>query len=91
MSASLDGVYVTAADFNGVSWDGSPFKLPIPDWLLPAILLKQIVPDTRGHADYTEFNVNTPDGPMRAGPGDYIARQADGTFIVMKYYEINKE
>lgn len=32
---------------------------------------------------YPALNVGTPDGPRRAGLGDYVVKNDDGTFCVM--------
>lgn len=66
-----DAVRVTAADFNGRTWDGSPFDGG-PEWLLDAVAGGRVVPDTPNHTDYAEWRVSTPEGIVLATPGDEI-------------------
>jgi hypothetical protein len=63
-------VRVTAADFNGSSWDGSPFS-HVPNWLETALRLGSITikADDR---DYALWAVETPSGTKIAGPDDEI-------------------
>lgn len=76
-----DRVRITAADFNGETWDGSPFS-DDPNWMLSAIEGGMVRPHTRGGTDYARFDVTTADGVVDAGPGDWIARDADGRLRV---------
>lgn len=71
-----DFVDIVAADFNGESWDGSPFEpTPIPRWLSNAIHSNLITVSSRGSdRDYAVFEVKTPNGIVIALPGDRIVR-----------------
>lgn len=73
-------VKVTAVDFNGSEFDGSPlvvFGYPdgasAPQWLKDAVVHEDIEFDTRGNTDYAWFGIkgDNPDYAW-AGPGDYI-------------------
>lgn len=77
-------VRITAADFNGESWDGSPFSV-LPGWLHDAIQLGAVTPHTRGHTDYAEWDVvlGSGKGVISAGPGDWIIRRANGDLSVV--------
>jgi hypothetical protein len=74
-----ESVQITAADFNGHSFDGSPFT-SLPDWLKQAIDSEEVAihPDDR---DYALWSVNTPKGKMIAEPGDSIIRTTKGLFV----------
>lgn len=73
--AAIPGaVRVTAADFNGHSFDGSPFKGDA-DWLMPAIAARTIAVADVTDRDYAVFDVLTADGIVRAFPGDQITMQ----------------
>lgn len=74
-------VRVTAADYNGATWDGCPFS-HIPKWLESALRLGavQVVADDR---DYALWSVETSSGPQIAEPGDDIVCQ-DGHLGVQK-------
>lgn len=78
-------VRITAADFNGRSWDGSPFSVR-PDWLIAAVKTGQIMPHTRGHTDYAEWDVvlGSGKGIKSAGPGDWIIRRKNGDLSVVR-------
>ena len=81
-----DCVRVTGADFNGHSFDGSPFNpAPAPNWILDAIMNHQIVIHP-ADTDYAQFDVVTPDGIMRATCDDRIVRLADGNLRVFKHW-----
>ena len=69
----IDAVRVTAADYNGNDWDGSPFS-ETPEWLVSALVEKKLVPVTPNHTDYAEWAVKTLEGTMLATPGDMIIR-----------------
>lgn len=66
----IEAVRVTAADFNGRTFDGCPFD-EVPEWLTDALDtgVLNIIPDDR---DYAIWGINTLEGVMRAEPGDYI-------------------
>jgi len=78
-----DTVRVTAADFNGDSWDGCPFDRA-PAWLLDAVADKtiDIKPDDR---DYALWSVLTPEGRVIAEPDDSIERLSNGSLVVHKF------
>lgn len=67
---------VTAADFNGKEFDGSPLvALKEPDGQLKALLLstKGVKVEARGCTDYAWFGIPDEYGNVTwAGPGDYI-------------------
>lgn len=76
-------VQVTAADFNGQTWDGSPFSVR-PDWLMDAIKAGKIMPHTRGSTDYAQWDVATKSGAtVNATPGDWIIRRERGDLSVV--------
>lgn len=79
----MQSVTVTAADFNGESFDGCPFKPDVPEWLLEAERHGRIAikPDDR---DYACWNITTPAGVIMAEPGDVISLGADGALTVRK-------
>lgn len=62
-----EAVQVTAADYNGKDWDGSPFSA-IPEWLRDAIE-QGIVSVEPSSTDYAMWRVVTV-----IGPGDRIVR-----------------
>lgn len=84
----VEAVQVTAADFNGVDFDGSPFS-EIPQWLVDALEngMVAVEPDTR---DYAMWRVGTlEDGPSWqakhiASPGDWIIRGIKGELYPCK-------
>lgn len=72
---------VTAADFNGRDWDGSPFD-PFPDWMLDALERGDVRVSDGGHCtDYAVWKVK---GCGEAWPGDYISRTAEGAYSIQK-------
>jgi hypothetical protein len=73
----IEAVRITAADFNGSDWDGSPFS-EMPDWLAEAVRAGTVAPHTRGHTDYTEWDIKTLEGTMNAGPGDMLIQGVKG-------------
>ena len=79
-----DRVRITAADFNGRTWDGSPFS-DEPNWLLSAVEGGMIREHTRGSTDYARFDVTTAEGVVDAGPGDEIVRVGTGSLRVEVY------
>lgn len=82
-------VFVTAADYNGSTFDGSPFS-KIPEWLMEAILTKKITvyPDTR---DYACWKVLTPKGEVIALPGDLIIRRLPSLELMVYTNKIGRE
>lgn len=75
-------IQVRAADYNGDSFDGSPFSA-MPDWLRAEIQCGRVEPHTRGHTDYAEWDVTTEAGPVTASPGDWIIRREKGDLSVV--------
>lgn len=75
---------VTAADYNGKDFDGSPVKTLFPmeegktikdvcPWFVEAIEKGQILIEARGSTDYAWFGVKTDCNNVHwAGPGDLI-------------------
>jgi hypothetical protein len=77
-------VRVTSADYNGQTFDGSPFSV-LPDWLQTAINdLKITISDKHGDRDYAVWRVETPKGPVYAFPGDRIIRRERGDLSVVE-------
>lgn len=76
-------VRVTAADFNGTSWDGCPFSV-IPDWLRNALRDESVAPHTKGSTDYAQWHVMTAKGIVNATPGDWIIRRERGDLSVVE-------
>lgn len=81
MAMSDERVQITAADFNGQTWDSSPFR-PGPPWLLEAVEARLLQPHTRGDTDYARWDVTTRKGVVDAGPGDWVVLCADGSLSV---------
>ena len=89
-------IKVTAADFNGKSFDGAPLVLAghppgtvMPSWVV-STLFPKINIEARGSTDYAWFAVPDDYGNVIwAGPGDYIIRkqwgpgEKDSSFTVM--------
>jgi hypothetical protein len=81
----IEAVQITAADFNGHTWDGSPFATaPAPEWLIAAIESGVVVPDTPNHTDYAEWRIKTLEGEMLGGPGDWIIQGVKGELYPCK-------
>jgi hypothetical protein len=79
-------VTVTAADWNGDSFDGSPFDpAPAPEWLVEAIRAKRIVGDCPGSTDYAVWWVHAPYGKVVAEPGDKIVLHDNGALGVIRW------
>lgn len=78
----IEAVRVTAADFNGASFDGSPFS-EMPDWLGTAwdAGTLSIHP---GDEDYAKWAIQTLEGTMIAEPGDYIIQGVKGELYPCK-------
>lgn len=79
----MESVTVTAADFNGSSFDGSPFS-SVPSWLLGAEKSGTLAlyPDDR---DYALWKVRTASGDVIAEPGDQIVHEGNGVLSVRKF------
>jgi hypothetical protein len=69
----IDAVRVTAADYNGKTWDGCPFS-EVPEWLKNAIENGTITPIVRNATDYSEWKIKTLEGELIASPGDWIIK-----------------
>jgi hypothetical protein len=78
-----DSVRVNAADFNGESWDGSPFD-SFPQWLHDAVLHGRVEPKADDR-DYALFSVLTDEGRVIAEPDDRIERLENGSLTVRKF------
>lgn len=76
-------VRVTAADFNGNSFDGRPFST-IPNWLIDAELNGSITICPHGCTDYARWDVKTPNGIVTAEPDDWIIRRENGDLSVVQ-------
>lgn len=80
----IEAVRITAADFNGKSWDGSPFgEVPAPKWLVEA-LTSGIVTVEPSDTDYALWRITTLEGVMTAGPGDWIIQGIKGELYPCK-------
>lgn len=78
LPVEIEAVRVNAADFNGATWDGNPFDTPAPDWLMEALSNGTLVPDVPRCTDYAEWKIETREGPVWAGPDDWIVRGIEG-------------
>lgn len=79
---TIEAVRVTAADWNGDSFDGSPFS-EAPEWVRVAMVQDVLVPISQD-TDYAVWDVRTNHGVTRAEPGDWIIRQVDGELYPCK-------
>lgn len=78
-----DTVRVTAADYNGERWDGSPFD-SLPQWLHDAVLHGRV--EVKGDdRDYALWSVLTAEGRVIAEPDDSIEPLNDGSLVVHKF------
>lgn len=84
----IEAVQVTAADFNGSTFDGRPFS-DYPAWLCDALNAGTIAIEPSDR-DYALWRVNTTeDGPDAqvahiAEPGDWIIRGVEGKLYPCK-------
>jgi hypothetical protein len=84
----FDALRVTAADYNGQSFDGSPLAFTVegqeqPDWLYEAANTKKVLVASRGNTDYAWFGVPDEYGNVTwAGPGDYIVQVKGKIYVV---------
>jgi len=69
MSAEDEVVRITATDYNGRTWDGSPFS-SLPEWLKEAVA-QGIVSVEPSNTDYALWRVVTV-----VGPGDQIVKSS---------------
>jgi len=79
----IEAVQVRAVDFNGHTFDGSPFSEQ-PDWLREAMRTKSIVPVNPNNTDYAEWAIPTLEGTMVASAGDWIIRGVNGELYPCK-------
>jgi len=82
----IEAVQVTAADWNGATWDGCPFKgdQSANTWLIEAMrdgILRPVLPNG---TDYAEWEIKTLEGTMLATPGDWIIRGIKGELYPCK-------
>ena len=85
--AAIPGaITVTSADWNGHSFDGSPFRGDAP-WLQDAISSGALEIADVTDRDYAVFDVVTRDGVIRAFPGDQITLERDGFLCVHPHPE----
>ena len=81
----IEAVQIKATDFNGESWDGSPFShAPLPLWLTEALLTTKIRPVVEGGRDYCHWKIDTLEGEMTAVPGDWIIQGVKGELYPCK-------
>jgi hypothetical protein len=77
-------VRITAADYNGDTFDGPAFSAK-PSWLLEAITEGRIRIKWKGDTDYAMWEVLCADHLTKiAGPGDYIVRRERGELSVVE-------
>lgn len=75
-------VTITAVDWNGTSFDGSPFEPAECAWILPFIQSGHVAPyQDYGSRDYMIWSVLTPGGRLIAYPGDQI-HHIDGNLVL---------
>ena len=79
-------VKITSADFNGHSFDGSPFRGDAV-WIESAIKSGAITIADVTDRDYAVFDVRTAEGVVRVFPGDQITLESDGRLRVHAHPE----
>ena len=82
----IEAVRITAADYNGRTWNGSPFALPggeLPKWLDMALQDGTLNVHPSG-TNYAMWAIRTTEGTMIAGPGDWIIRGLQGELYPCK-------
>jgi hypothetical protein len=80
----VKAVRITAADFNGKTFDGSPFA-SFPEWLNDALLTGDVRVGHSRETDYAIFEVRVEDDDRWVvGPGDYIVKLWNGKLSAMK-------
>lgn len=72
----VEAVEVTAADYNGQTWDGFPFS-DNPSWLFEALNSHKITV-AKADTDYAQWDIHTLEGVMRASAGDWIIKGVKG-------------
>jgi len=84
----IEAVQITAADYNGRSWDGSPFS-EVPAWLEAAVDAGVVAVEP-SNRDYALWRIGTledgPDGQVKhiASPGDWIIQGIKGELYPCK-------
>lgn len=82
----VDAVRVTAADWNGQSFDGNPFDCGgelCPQWLIDGLTDGRI--EAVGEdLDYAAIYIETLEGRMKAEPGDWIIKGVKGELYPCK-------
>ena len=85
----IEAVKVTAADWNGETFDGCPFN-EMPKWLYEALQNGTLSVMPFGGADYARWVIKTledgPNGEAKhiADPGDWIIRGIQGELYPCK-------
>lgn len=77
----VEAVRVTAADWNGDTWDGNPFT-EIPLWLHQAMEQEEVSLVREKGYDYARWRIGKTETQGIAGPGDYIIRLQSGTILL---------
>lgn len=74
------GIEVTAADFNGTTFDGAPLvPVGISREVFGDLLARDVISINVGRdTDYARWNVETPEGVKVVGPGDFIHIDSNG-------------
>ena len=52
----VQAVQITAADWNGDTFDGCPFS-KVPDWLMHVLKNGRVTPVDRNSTDYTDWKI----------------------------------
>lgn len=83
---------ITAADYNGVNFDGAPLQPVFPidfhkhaglTWLDEALKNGTLFMENRHETDYVNWGVKALDGEKIWGdPGDYIVRTLEGNIVL---------
>lgn len=79
----IEAVKVIYAEMTGKGPERPPFD-ELPPWLLTAIDAGDITLSSKNARDYAVINVNTLEGVMEAGPGDYLVRGIKGELYPCK-------
>lgn len=80
----MSKVRILATDYNGKTFDGSPFSR-FPKWLREALEDGKIRISPLITTDYATFNVETAQGMVVAGPGDIIWETVFGNIKIKKW------
>lgn len=85
----VDAVQITAADWNGKTFDGCPFS-ELPEWLVSALDAGDVRAVCPNCTDYAGWEIQTledgHDGRVKhiGSPGDYIIRGVAGELYPCK-------